>query len=106
MSVGTKRRAASRDYNRPYLKEMANAHAQNRKPHIVIPVSNSGTILGLKSPWHRAARLSAWQTLNYKVRSYKAKSELWMSQVECVAEKLAQQFTYSRPLDIHYYPNS
>ena len=81
---------------------MAAAHAQNRKPNIEIPVSPSGTVLGLKSSWHRAARLCARQTINYKVRSYTGKRPYWESQVETVAEKLAHQFTYSRPLDIRY----
>ena len=40
--------------------------------------------------------------LNFKIRSYKAKHEYWMSQVECIAEKLAQKFTYTNPLDIKY----
>ena len=95
-------RKRSREYERPYLKEMAAAHAQNREPNIVIPVSSSGTVLGLKSSWHRAARLVARQTINYRVRSYKARRAYWESQVQCVAEKLAQKFTYSRPLDIRY----
>ena len=97
-----RKRAASREFQRPYLKEMAQAHAQNREPIIQIPVCKSGTVLGLKSPWHRAARLCARQTLNFKVRSYKAKHEYWMSQVECIAEKLAQKFTYTNPVDIKY----
>ena len=96
------KRTASRDFHRPYLKEMAAAHAENRDPLIQIPVCESGTVLGLKSPWHRAARLCARQTLNYKIRSYKARREYWMSQVQCIAQKLDHQFTYSRPLDIHY----
>ena len=81
---------------------MAAAHAENRDPSIQIPVCESGKVLGLKSPWHRAARLTARQTLNFKVRSYKGKNEYWMSQVQNIAEKLEQQFTYSRPLDINY----
>lgn len=97
-----RKRAASRDFHRPYLKEMAAVHAENRDPNIQIPVSTSGTVLGLRSPWQRAARLCARQTINYKVRSYKAKREYWQSQVDCIAEKLAQKFTYTRPLDIKY----
>ena len=97
-----RRRSAAREIQKPFLKEMAAAHAQNRDPHIEIPVCESGTVLGLKSPWHRAARLCARQTLNFKVRSYKAKREYWTSQVEIIAQKLSQQFTYSRPLDIQY----
>ena len=98
----SKRRAASREFQRPYLQEMAAAHAQNRDPVIEIPVSDSGIVIGLRSPWHRAARLCARQTINFKVRSYKAQREYWQSQVECVAQKLAQTFSYSRPLDIKY----
>ena len=60
----------------------------------------SGTVLGLKSPWHRAARLSARQTFNFKVRSYKARREYWNLQVDCIAQKLVQQLTYSRPFDV------
>ena len=97
-----RRRTAAREVHRPYLREMAAAHAQNRDPHIEIPVCPSGTVLGLKSPWHRAARLFARQTFNFKVRSYKAKREYWNSQVEIIAQKLAQKFTYSRHLDIAY----
>ena len=97
-----RRRSAYREVQRPYRKEMALAHAQNRDPHITILVSPSGTVIGLKSPWHRAARLCARQTLNFKVRTYKARREYWNAQVEIVASKLAQQFTYSRPLDISY----
>ena len=97
-----RKRTASRDFKKPYLKEMAAAHAQNRDPIIEIPVSNEGTVLGLKSPWHRAARLCARQTLNFKVRSYKGRREYWISQVECIAEKLAHKFTYTKPLDIKY----
>ena len=97
-----RKRAVAREFHRPYIKEMAAAHAENREPMVQIPVSDSGTVLGLKSPWHRAARLCARQTLNYKVRSYKAKREYWMSQVQCIAQKLDHQFTYSRPLDINY----
>ena len=81
---------------------MAAAHAENRDPLIQIPVCESGTVLGLKSPWHRAAELCARQTLNFKVRSYKNKREYWMSQVQNIAEKLDHQFSYSRPLDIDY----
>ena len=97
-----KKRTANRDFQRPYVKEMAAAHAENRDPLIQIPVCQSSTVFGLKSPSHRAARLCARQTLNFKVRSYKGKSEYWMSQVQNIAEKLEQQFTYSRPLDINY----
>ena len=99
---GNKKRSVHRDYQRPFLKEMASAHAQNREPNIEIPVSSSGTVLGLKSEWHRAARLCARQTINYKVRSYKALKPYWESQVQCVAEKLSKKFTYSSPLDIKY----
>ena len=98
----TRKRAAGRELQRPYLKEMAQAHAENREPRIEIPVCPSGKVLGLLNPWQRAARLCARQTLNYKVRSYKAKRELWESQVQCIADKLAQNFSYSRPLDIAY----
>ena len=97
-----RKRTIARDFHRPYVKEMAAAHAENRDPVIQIPVCESGTVLGLKSPWHRAARLCARQTLNFKVRSYKAKREYWMSQVHVIAQKLDHQFTYSRPLDINY----
>ena len=45
-----RKRAASREFQKPYLKEMAIAHAQNREPAIQIPVCASGTVLGLKSP--------------------------------------------------------
>ena len=81
---------------------MCAAHIQNCEPKIEISVCSSCTILGLKNSWHWAARLCARQTINYKVRSYKAKRAYWESQVQCVAEKSAQQFTYSRPLDIRY----
>ena len=97
-----RKRTASRDFHRPYMKEMAAAHAENRDPVIQIPVSNSGTVLGLKSPWHRAARLCARQTLNFKIRSYKFQREYWMSQVQNIAEKLEHQFSSSSPLDINY----
>ena len=97
-----RKRSVTRDLERPYLREMAQAHAENREPRIEIPVCSAGKVLGLLSPWQRVARLSARQTFNYKVRSYKAKREYWESQVQCVAEKLAQKFTYSRPLDIGY----
>lgn len=94
--------SATRDLQRPYLKEMAAAHAENREPRIEIPVCMLGKIIGLISPWQRVARLCARQTINYKVRSYKAKREYWDYQVQSIAEKLARQFTYSRPLDIGY----
>ena len=97
-----RKRTTTREFHRPYLKEMAAPHAENRDAVIHIPVSNSGTIIGLKGPWHRAARLCARQTLNFRVRSYKAKREIWSSQVACIAEKLSHQFTYSQPLDIKY----
>ena len=83
-----RKRTVSRDFQRPYMKEMAAAHAENRDPVIQIPVCESGTVSGLKSLWHRAARLCARQTLNFKVRSYKGKGEYWMSQVQNIAEKL------------------
>ena len=37
-----RKRNASRDFQRPYLKEMASAHAENRDPNVLIPVDNSG----------------------------------------------------------------
>ena len=97
-----RKRSAGRDFQKPYLKEMAAAHAQGREPVIEIPVSESGIVLALKSPWHAMARLCARQTLNFRVRSYKAKHQYWMSQVECIAEKLSKKFTYTHPLDIKY----
>lgn len=97
-----RRRTTKQEVHGPFLKEMAAAYAENRDLHIEIRVCESGTILGLRSLWHWAAHLCARQTLNYKVGSYKAKQEYWNSQVDCIAQKLAKQFTYSRPLDIQY----
>ena len=44
-----RKRAAGKHFQKPYLKEMAAAHAHNREPIIEIPVCDSGTVIGLKS---------------------------------------------------------
>ncbi|KAG0595439.1 hypothetical protein M758_UG166600 [Ceratodon purpureus] len=51
-SIECRKRNASRDFLRSYLKEMAAAHAENREPNVQIPVDSFGKVLGLRSPWH------------------------------------------------------
>ena len=97
-----KRAAEALSYKRPYLREMKAAHAEQREPVIEIPVCPAGKVLGMKTPWHRAARLCARQTLNFKIRSYKARTEYWNSQIELIASKLSSKFIYSNPLSNAY----
>ena len=97
-----KRAATAAGYKRPYMREMQNAHAEGREPIIEIPVSPEGKVIGMKTPWHRAARLCARQTFNFKIRSYKAKTDYWNSQIELVASKLSSKFIYSNPLSQAY----
>ena len=97
-----KRAAQALQYKHPYLKEVKNAHAENRESVIQIPVSSAGTVLGMKTPLHRATRLCARQTLNLKIRSYKAKSDVWNSQLELIASKLSTKFVNSNPLSNAY----
>lgn len=84
------------------MREMQNAHAKQRDPVIEIPISSEGKVIDMKTPWQRAARLCARQTLNFKIRSYKAKSEYWSSQIELIAAKLSSKFIYSNPLSTTY----
>ncbi|KAG0596126.1 hypothetical protein M758_UG226500 [Ceratodon purpureus] len=97
-----KRRRIQRQYTKPYLTEMANAHAERRSPVVHVPTTTTGEPIGLKCAWHRQVRLIARQCMDHSIRSYKGKKGEWWKAVDKVYAALEEVFTYDHPLCATY----
>ena len=54
-----KRRREQHTQERPYLREMVAAHAEQRQPQFSIPTNALGKVIGLKTKWHNSIRSMA-----------------------------------------------
>ncbi|KAG0597165.1 hypothetical protein M758_UG317100 [Ceratodon purpureus] len=97
-----KRRRLQREFLKPYLSEMANAHAERRSPVIHVPTTTTCKPIGLRSAWHRQVRLIARQSMDHSIRSYRGKKGAWWKAVEKIYIALSDIFTYDYPLCIIY----
>ncbi|KAG0621730.1 hypothetical protein M758_3G044300 [Ceratodon purpureus] len=97
-----KRRRIQRQWTKPYLSEMASAHAERRSPVVHVPTTTTGKPIGLRSAWHRQVRLIARQTMDHSIRSYIGKKDIWWKSVETIYAALEEIFTYDYPLCANY----
>ena len=93
-----KRRRIQREFTKPYLTEMAAAHAERRSPVIHVPTTTTGKPIGLRSAWHRQVRLIARQSMDQSIRSYRGKKGAWWKSVDKIYHALNDIFTYHYPL--------
>lgn len=97
-----KRRRLQRQYTKPYLSEMANAHAERRSPVVHVPTTTTGEPIGLKGAWHRQVRLIARQCMDQSIRSYTGKKKEWWKAIDKIYAALEEVFTYDHPLCAKY----
>ena len=97
-----KRRKLQREFSKPYLSEMANAHAELRTPVIHVPTTTTCKPIGLRSAWHRQVRLVARQNMDQSIRSYRGKKGAWWKAVDKIYVALGEIFTYDYPLCVKY----
>ena len=97
-----KRRRVQRQWTKPYLTEMAAAHAERRSPVVHVPTTTTGKPIGLRSAWHRQVRLVARQTMDHSIRSYVGKKGTWWKVVQKIHAALDEVFTYDHPLCANY----
>ena len=100
--VQNKRRRIQRQFTKPYLAEMASAHAERRSPVVHVPTTTTGKPIGLRSAWHRQVRLFARQSMDQSIRSYRGKKGAWWKAVEKIYAMLEEIFTYDYPLCATY----
>jgi hypothetical protein len=94
-----KRRRDQRAHERPFFKEMVNAHAEQRQPSFPIPTNAEGKVIGLKTKWHNSVRAIAKNILCWDIREYKQHPTKWNWVITSLIRELANWYTYeSYPL--------
>lgn len=97
-----KRRRVQRQWTKPYLTEMASAHAERRYLVVHVSTTTTGKPIGLRSAWHRQVLLVARQTMDHSIRSYVGKKGTWWKLVQKIYATLDEVFTYDYPLCANY----
>ena len=89
-----KRRREQRAQERPFFKEMVNAHAEQRQPRISIPTDADGKVIGLKTKWHNSVRSIAKNLLRWDIREYKQYPTEWNWVITSLIRELDHWYTY------------
>jgi hypothetical protein len=98
-----KRRREQRALERPYLREMVNAHADQRQPKFPIPTNPEGKVIGLKTKWHNSVRSIARNVLRWDIRKYYEHPTEWKWILNTLTRDLDSLYTYTPyPLNRSY----
>jgi hypothetical protein len=89
-----KRRREQRAHERPFFKEMVNAHTEQRQPSFPIPTDAQGKVIGLKTKWHNSVRSIAKNILRWDIREYKQHPTEWNWVITSLIRELDNWYTY------------
>jgi hypothetical protein len=89
-----KRRKEQRVQERPYFKEMVNAHSEQWQPRFPIPTDADGRVIGLKTKWHNSVRSIAKTILRWDIQNYREHPTEWSWVLNTLTRELSTLYEY------------